>query len=367
MKSHIKILRYKDRTDDWYAYRRNGIGSSEVGKVLGLSDWHNSSPLDVFYDKLKKETPQIKDNAAMFWGRELEDKIADVWRFWDGTEEGYITNRGAGKVMRRNRRVNGIIVNDKYPWLYVNVDRVIEAKQFRLNSDLLTKAYTPLEIKTINDREAKKWESGVPLMYIAQVFLQMIVTENEYAEIALFDNYRKFNVYPIEYTQNFADQIIETTYEFWHNRVLPAREILAKTDIIDPVEEYENLPEEVISLEPPADNTDAYKEFLSKAVKKREEEVVIAGDEEILIEAKKWRYLQDIAKYSKKMSNIHRNKLIEYARNEQADKIDFGLDGYFDWRWVSRFDKRVPYNRVKGQFTEEEVNKAINYILQDVE
>ena len=367
MKSHIRVLRYQDRTEDWYAYRKNGIGSSEVGKVLGLSDWSNSSPIDIYYDKLTGYIKILEDNASMFWGRELEDKVAEVWRYWDGTEEGYIANKNTGKVLRRNRRLNGIVVNEKYPWLYANLDRVIEAEQFRLNSDKLTAPHTPLEIKTINEREIKKWEAGVPPMYIAQVFLQMIVTESEYAEIALFDNHRNFYVYPIEYSQEFADQIIETTHEFWYNRVLPAREALAKTDIKDPVESYEFLPEEVIACEPSADNTEAYKEFLSRAVKMRDEEVVISGDEDMLIEAKKWKYLLEIAKHANKRVNIHRNRLIEFAKNEQADKVDFGVDGYFDWRWVSRFDKRVPYNRTKFVLGQDDVNKAIDYILQDVE
>lgn len=367
MKSHIKVLRYQDRTDDWYAYRKNGIGSSEVGKVLGLSDWDNSSPIDIYYDKLNREDARRPDNAAMFWGRVLEDTVAEIWRYWDGTDDGYIANRNAGKVMRKNRRLNGIVVNEKYPWLYANLDRVIEANQFRLGSDELTLPHTPLEIKTISDREVKKWEAGIPPIYSAQVFLQMIVTESDYAEIALFDNYRNFYVYPIMYSKEFADQIIETTHDFWYNRVLPAREVLWNTDIVNPVESYELLPREVIEHEPPADNSEAYKDFFSRAVKAREEEVVIEGSDELLEEARKWKYLLEIAKYANKRVNIHRNKLVEAAKNVPADKIDFGVDGYFDWRWVSRFDKRVPYNRVKFPLDEKTVNDAIDFILKDVE
>jgi len=33
----------------------------------------------------------------MFWGRELEDKIADIWRYFDGTPDGYIETLRMGR------------------------------------------------------------------------------------------------------------------------------------------------------------------------------------------------------------------------------------------------------------------------------
>ena len=79
MKRTIRRVSTKNMTDaDWLAYRMNGIGGSEAGAILGLSPY--TSSLEVFYNKLRRPVEK-PENAAMFFGNELEDFVADLWRY----------------------------------------------------------------------------------------------------------------------------------------------------------------------------------------------------------------------------------------------------------------------------------------------
>jgi len=56
----------------WLAARDTGIGASEIAAVMGISPW--SSPLSLYLRKTGA-LPEEKDNAAMEWGRNLEEAI----------------------------------------------------------------------------------------------------------------------------------------------------------------------------------------------------------------------------------------------------------------------------------------------------
>jgi putative phage-type endonuclease len=77
-------------TPEWYSFRKNGIGGSEIGTILGLNKY--DTVVRVFHEKAGTVEPRKEDNQFMFWGREMEDKIADIWRYYDGTDDGYIEN-----------------------------------------------------------------------------------------------------------------------------------------------------------------------------------------------------------------------------------------------------------------------------------
>ena len=94
-----------------------------MGTILNLNPYETAAR--TYHEKIGSMEPMKDDTEFMFWGRELEDKIAEVWQYWDGTDFGYLDNMAEGKIIRRCRKVNGYVVNPDYPWLFGSLDRLI--------------------------------------------------------------------------------------------------------------------------------------------------------------------------------------------------------------------------------------------------
>ena len=90
MRSDLIITRIPPHTTEWFEYRKSGIGGSEMSTVLGLNKYNTVTR--VFYEKIGQIPPQQIDNNKMFFGRYMEDSIAEIWKFYDGTPDGYIEN-----------------------------------------------------------------------------------------------------------------------------------------------------------------------------------------------------------------------------------------------------------------------------------
>ena len=87
--------------EEWLEWRRRGIGGSDAAAVAGLNRWR--SPMQVWLEK----TGQIEgsgDNEAMYWGRILEDIIADEF-----------SRRTGKRVRRRNAILNTPITHSCSP------------------------------------------------------------------------------------------------------------------------------------------------------------------------------------------------------------------------------------------------------------
>src|SRR5699024_10970679 len=159
MKSHIILTSTKDMShQDWLGFRKRGLGASETGKVMGLSEY--SSSIEVFNEKTAQGLDYQVENIAMFMGKYDEDKVADLWTYWEGTEESLIRNYSLGKRVRKMRRINAYAQNPKYPWLFVSLDRIINKGSSPNGEE------AALELKTINGWNADKWIAGIPPEYL---------------------------------------------------------------------------------------------------------------------------------------------------------------------------------------------------------
>ena len=90
MRSDLIIKRIPQQTPEWFKYRQSGIGGSEMSTVLGLNKYDTVTR--TFYEKIGMAEPRQIDNAKMFFGRYMEDSIAKLWEFYDGTNDGWIEN-----------------------------------------------------------------------------------------------------------------------------------------------------------------------------------------------------------------------------------------------------------------------------------
>lgn len=329
----IIIERIPDLSPAWFARRLKGLGGTDVGRVLGLNDWENGSCIEAFYEKIGIKEQFHESNNFTYWGRELEEKVANAWRYHDGTENGYIFNAENGKVQRECRNVNGFLSNEKYPHLYVNIDRMINKGQFKLiNGGEILEDNGVLECKTASSWVAKKWIDGIDPQYIVQAQSQLICTGLDYAEIALLGlDTRKLEVFVVERNEKMVAQILEQTYQFWHKMVLPAKP-LAQEYLLEVSrgnnEKANHISNEIQKFEPAADGSQRYKEFqnerwLSQA------SVVKAGEIEVK-NAKELIILKQLLKKLAPEQLLRENRIREFL--QENDTLDCGDYGKITWK-----------------------------------
>jgi putative phage-type endonuclease len=183
--------------EQWLAERRNGVGSSDVPAILGVSDY--SSPLHVWHDK----RGELADDAGepAYWGTVLEEPVAQEWA-------------------RRNRSVIqpiGLTARDGAGWMRCTLDRhVIECPLPETRKELCA-----LEVKTRSAFKSAQWHAAVPDDVLAQVLWQIAVTGYEHMHYAVLiggNDYRQGVVRAADHKRLTAD-IVAAIGRFWHGHV----------------------------------------------------------------------------------------------------------------------------------------------------
>lgn len=177
--------------DEWLAERRNGIGGSDAGAVVGLNKYRNA--FDVYADKLGITEP-VPDNEAMRQGRDLEEYVAQ--RFCEET----------GKKVRRR---NAMIINTDYPFARANVDRMIIGEN------------AGLECKTANILSLQRYKNGeYPSEYYCQCMHYMAVTGAERWYLAVLVFGTEFKIFTIDRDEEEIQALMQAEKLFWENNVL---------------------------------------------------------------------------------------------------------------------------------------------------
>lgn len=133
--------------EEWLADRRNSLGGSDVGAILGLNKYR--SPYTVWAEKVGI-FPEQPDNEAMRQGRDLED---------------YVAKRFEERSGKNAHRMNYILRNDDAPHLHANIDRRILGEE------------AGLECKTASALSMKNYVGGeFPESYYAQCVEYLAVT-----------------------------------------------------------------------------------------------------------------------------------------------------------------------------------------------
>lgn len=328
MKSHLIITSTVGMPrEDWLRFRKKGIGASDVGTILGMNPY--KSALELFYERLTPDPEFSVENIAMFMGREQEDFIADLWQFWEGSQETMMLNYRADKIIRKCQRVNGIVQNPKYPWLFVNLDR-------KINKGIKGEEGA-LELKTIAGYEADKWEAGIPTPYMIQVLTQMLVCEFTFGELAVFKDGRNFEVYPFDYNENICNHIIETTKAFWDKvemgRMYLTQEFEARKNFN--IQLADECHAKLEMLEPAPDGSEGYEKFMREKFKKNIAEVgLIAGTDLDWEDAFAIHKLKEEIKAREEEMQLHKNIIMR--RIGGMRKLDFGKRGFISWQGEPR-------------------------------
>lgn len=184
---------------DWLAYRKTGIGASEVGAVLGVCPW--KSPVDVWLEKMGR-VPPFEGNAATYWGTLLEDLVAKEYAKKQG-----VCVRRFNYTLRR-----GVLIAD--------IDRLVHAdgKLPAVKDRVITNR--AMDAKTSRDRSL--WSDGIPMSYEAQglSYMAVLPTVESFDFACLFLSERDLGVYPLVRDEAAIAEILERIEAWWERHIV---------------------------------------------------------------------------------------------------------------------------------------------------
>lgn len=177
------------RTPEWHAARRHGIGSSDAPIVAGVSPWGDIQRL--WAVKAGLIDPRDASNAGTTWGSKLEDVIAEAY-----TE----------RTGRRVRRVNQLRAHRDHPWMLASLDRMVIGEP------------VVVEIKTArfpNEEWGQDASSEIPPAYLIQTQHQMAVVGATRADVPVLFSGSDLRIYHVPRDQGLIDDLLELEAEFW--------------------------------------------------------------------------------------------------------------------------------------------------------
>lgn len=180
----------------WLQLRKQGIGGSDAGAILGVNPY--SSPMDIYINKVKDDVDiDDYDNESMRLGRDLEAYVAE--RFCEET----------GLKVRRS---NNMYAHKDYPFMIADVDRLVIGKE---------NGFIGLECKTASPYSADKWRDGqIPAHYLAQCYHYMAVLDADAWYIAVVIYGKEFKYIKIERDEEIINNLIQIEKTFWEQNVL---------------------------------------------------------------------------------------------------------------------------------------------------
>ena len=201
------IIRPQDRYE-WLKLRGYGIGSSEVGTILGLNPFE--TPYQLWRRKKGMDGPK-EENFAMRAGHYLEDAVS---KFYSDATGRQIIKRSAG---------DWLIVDDDKTFLRVSPDRIFwidpEAKHNAANKGICECKTTQLDVD----------EDDLPKHWFCQLQYQLGVSGMKYGALAWLTQGRKFGYKDIEFDKDFYDWEVAEVTQFWQDYIVGDKEPLAET------------------------------------------------------------------------------------------------------------------------------------------
>lgn len=269
------IINTKNLTkEEWLKYRTQGIGGSDVSVIAGIN------PFKSAYTLWLEKTGQIEleetENNYTHFGTLLEPIIRKEF-----------TMRTGLKVRQKHM----LLQNEEYPFMYANLDGVI-------NEDGEMAIF---EAKTASEYKHEIWENEVPAPYILQIQHYMAVTGAKKTYIAALVGGNKFYWHEIKRDDEMIEKIIAMEKCFWEVYVLGGMEpvpdgsesttkyfnekfknsngetIELPEEVISVCDEYERISEQIKALE-------SEKNAMGNKIKgyMKEAEIGIVGDRRIL-------------------------------------------------------------------------------------
>lgn len=178
--------------EEWLAHRTLGIGSSEVGTIMGVNPWE--SPYQLWRRKTGRD-PSKEETFAMKAGHYLEDAVAHFW-----TDE-------TGHTIIKNSAGDWLAYREDEPHMRVSPDRI-----YFMGKSRTRKSQGILECKTT---QMKVDADDIPLYWFCQLQYQMGVYGVDYGAIAWLTAGREFGCRSFAFNPVFFEEIRRKVTEFW--------------------------------------------------------------------------------------------------------------------------------------------------------
>lgn len=188
----IEIIRHKDDAA-WKAYRAQGIGSSEVGTILGVNKWQ--TPYALWLQKTG-QAPATPQNIAMRVGHELEAFVAQLYE------------EKTGNIVDKATEGNWSVRNDIRPYTIASPDRICVSKAD--GHKIL------LECKTT--QTAVDYDN-IPPYWFCQVQYLLACSGMEDGAIAWLVGNHDFGTKRIVRDENFQQWMFERLDKFWLDNI----------------------------------------------------------------------------------------------------------------------------------------------------
>ena len=175
--------------------RKNGIGGSDIAKLLGRS--RRGGPLDLYTEKLTPfdESAEIAENLPAEVGSYLEPFLVSKY-----------TQRTGKTVVPK-----AMTYYPDHPFMFANIDGFIE------NDGAI------LECKTTNEFSHREWgEPGtfqIPEAYKLQVAYYAMILGANYCDIAKLYSNHTFEIYRYDRRPALESYILEEVKNFWQNHI----------------------------------------------------------------------------------------------------------------------------------------------------
>lgn len=322
--------------EKWLQYRyQNGIGASVFGTLIGMN--YHSCALKLFHEMIGLRKP-IEPNFSMINGHWQEPIISKWWEYWEKDHDTMVKNVNAGRKQRIAVEVGGYMTNDKFPFMFASLDR-------KFRDDRYPNQWCALELKDPSAESYNMFENQNNPNEICQIAFQLLISESPYGELCHKIGNKKVEVKGAQYKDalRMEKMIVKEVSVFW-DRVLNARK--KQTQIWEAKNSYnmklaEKLEYELLLLEPPAEKTLAYANYLSELSRTKSESIPMKGTNDLLDVAKQ---LKKISEKRKKMESEEialKCQLFGEMHRENRTEISWGKEGS-----VSLFGGRFK-NKVK--------------------
>ena len=212
---------------DWLSARRKGVGGSDVGTILNLSEY--TSTTELFYEKLERTAPRdLSENASVHYGTQFEPLILNESMYFDleGKENNHIKNMNEGNKLASHVEFNYMIIHSDFPWIISNVDglgyydkNVTEQDiEDQLQAGIMPTPDYIVEIKTMDPKVRDKFEDGMRPEYRMQVktYCTAFLEQNKdiYGIIYKWCYDKKLTATYVELDKKSIDDILTKSKEF---------------------------------------------------------------------------------------------------------------------------------------------------------
>lgn len=195
----IMTAKEMEDTDKWLELRRQGIGGSEIGAILGYSPF--SSAYKVWLQKTDPayyEQPNERTAEYFYFGHKMEQVIADA----------FVEKTGI-KVQRQ-----GMIRCVEKPFAFANVDRVIVGTDENGKKGFL-------ECKNVSSWKSDEWEDDeLPSSYYLQCQWYCFVGDYDYFYIAALIGGNHLVIKRVERNEEDIKIMVEAAEHFWNEYVV---------------------------------------------------------------------------------------------------------------------------------------------------